>query len=276
MNYTKPIYSTKDELFRYLKQNKSLIIAQKKAAIKKGDSVSMVMPLVADKAEFATKDIGVELPTKDMGTVVIRCAINTTNYMDGHDDVHIPGLWKKSLSESKLIYHLQEHEMEFESVISDEVKAYTKSMTWKALGFDYAGNTEVLIFDSTVSPERNPFMYDQYVKGYVRNHSVGMQYVKIELAINSKEKGYEDEKAAWDKYYPTIVNKDASDEQGYFFAVTEAKVIEGSAVVRGSNDTTPTISISEAGSSTSVKIEPSTDTRKVDYNKLTKVRFFNN
>ena len=51
------------------------------------------------------------------------------------------------------------------------------------------------------------------------------------------------EKAIWDKYINQVINRDASEEQGYFWAVTEAKVIEGSAVVMGSNYATPTISV---------------------------------
>jgi phage anti-repressor protein len=44
-----------------------------------------------------------------------------------------------------------------------------------------------------------------------------------------------EEKAIWDKYIDEIVNKEVAEEQSYFWAVSEAKAIEGSAVVKGSN-----------------------------------------
>jgi hypothetical protein len=260
MNYSIPDNITSQaELFKYLKANKALIISQKKSAIKHADSIGIYLKGF-DSEEV---DKGFEVSSDvHQDTIRAKVVINSTKIMDSHDDVHFDGLWKKSLGETKNIYHLQEHSMKFDKVISDEVKAYTKSLSWKSLGFDYEGNTQALVFESTISKDRNPFMYDQYLKGYVKNHSVGMQYVKIDMAVNSEEKYYVEEKAVWDKYYNDIVNKDVADEKGYFFAVTEAKAIEGSAVLRGSNIATPTISITEAGKSTSTIIEPSNDTQK--------------
>jgi hypothetical protein len=74
-------------------------------------------------------------------------------------------------------------------------------------------------------------MFNQYAKGYVKEHSVGMRYVKLELAVNSDSKYEQEEKAIWDKYIDEIVNKVQIEEQSYW-AVSEAKAIEGSAVVR--------------------------------------------
>ena len=70
-----------------------------------------------------------------------------------------------------------------------------------------------------------------------------MRYVKVDLAINSESEWDKDEKALWDKYYPVVANKEVADERGYMWIVSEAKIIEGSAVVMGSNSATPTISI---------------------------------
>jgi trehalose/maltose hydrolase-like predicted phosphorylase len=42
--------------------------------------------------------------------------------MDSHSDVHIPGIWNKSLKDNPIQLHLQEHEMAFANVISDEAK----------------------------------------------------------------------------------------------------------------------------------------------------------
>jgi hypothetical protein len=84
-------------------------------------------------------------------------------------------------------------------------------------------------------------MAEQYRKGFVKNHSVGMRYMKLSLCINDENSGSEFD--AWNKYRPEIVNGNLADEKGYFFAVTEAQVIEGSAVPKGSNFVTPTLSV---------------------------------
>ena len=104
-------------------------------------------------------------------------------------------------------------------------------------------------------------MFNQYAKGYVKEHSVGMRYIKMDLAINSENEADKEEKIIWDKYINTIANKADAEAQGYFWAVHEAKAIEGSAVVKGSNPATPTINV-EAAKSTLQIPEPSNDTQK--------------
>jgi hypothetical protein len=139
---------------------------------------------------------------------------------------------------------LQEHEMRFDKVISDQVKATAETRTFKELGFgQLKGETQALVFDSTISKDVNPYMFGLYAKGMVKNHSVGMRYVKIDLAVNSDENDYKAEKKVWDKYIDQVANTKDVENQGYFWAVTEAKVIEGSAVLMGSNRVTPTESV---------------------------------
>jgi hypothetical protein len=101
--------------------------------------------------------------------------------------------------------------------------------------------TQALVFDATIKQSRNEFMFKEYKDGNVDNHSVGMQYVQIKLAVNSKKDSHKNEKEIWDKYVTDIANKEEAEKRGYFWAVLEAKVIEGSAVVVGSNRITPTL-----------------------------------
>ena len=241
-------FTTKEDLFKFLKENKSFLIAEKKAAIKYADAVSYFEGYVTEKDDTisVTKSEGInsaELLKKD--SIRVKVVINTTNLMDSHRDVHMKGIWKKTLKEQKTVYLLQEHQMKFENVITDSVKASVKTFNWKEIGFDFDGDTEALVFDAEIPKERNQFMFEQYAKGYVKEHSVGMRYVALELCINSDDKYDRIEKEAWDKYYPEIANKDEADARGYFWAVTEAKLVEGSAVLKGSNFATPTISVKE-------------------------------
>jgi len=260
-------FTTKEELFKALKDNKKELISLKKSITKQADAVS-----------FGYNDtiIG-EVNKEDYSgngspdVLNVKVVINTTNFLDSHGDVHINGIWNKSVKDNVSFLHLQEHEREFDKVITDTAKGSVQSMTWKQLGLPYLGKTEALIFDSQIEKKRNEFMLNQYANGWVKNHSVGMRYVSIQMAINSEAEWDKEEKAIWDKYYPNIANKELADEKGYFWAVTEAKIIEGSAVVMGSNSATPTLNNkTEAVEDTAEIKEPSNDTQSEQQKELLK------
>jgi len=260
----KPTFANKSEEIKWMVENKEFLISQKKSAVKHADIINF-------SPELTTKESTNKAESTDMldNRLRVKAVINTTGLIDSHMDLHIDGIWTKSLKEQSYLLWLQEHECEFEYIIADskndELKASAKTMSWKDLGFNFEGNTQALIFDAKLNKERNEFMYKQYANGWVMNHSVGMRYVKLYLCVDSNEPEYASEKDAWDKYYPLVVNKEVADQRGYFWAVTEAKIVEGSAVVKGSNYATPTLSVSnkniEAVDDTS-KTEPSDDTQK--------------
>ena len=247
-------YTTKEDLFKFLKENKSYLISEKKSITKCTDAISYIEGYVNEKGDTIKSEANTSTELLKKDTLRVKVVINTTNLMDSHSDVHMKGIWKKSVKEQKNVYLLQEHQMKFENVITDNVKASIKEFEWSDLGFNFKGTTEALVFDAEISKDRNPFMFEQYAKGYVKEHSVGMRYVSLELAVNSNESYYKEEKAIWDKYINEVSNKKEAEDNGYFWAVTEAKMVEGSAVVKGSNYATPTISVKES--------EPSIDTQK--------------
>lgn len=249
-------FTTKEALFDHLHRNKDMIKAQKKSIVKSGDCFSHChVDDVFSKGDSAVKSASPE-ELLQLDSINIKSVINTTNLFDSHYDVHIDKIWNKTLKEQSVFYLVKEHKFDFDNTLSDDVKAYVKTMEWKSLGFEYEGRTQALIFDSVLRKSDNPKMFEKYVLGKVRNHSVGMQYVKLFLAINSTASEYKEEKEVWDKYYDVIANKEDVDNAGFFWAVTEAKIIEGSAVMRGSNFATPTLDVHEE------KSEPSTDTLK--------------
>jgi len=225
-----PKFETKTELFVWLQENKDDLIYQKKSAIKYADCFTAPVQLMVsiDAVEKTSKSESIE------GQVLVRAVINTTMVRDSHKDVHIDGLWKKSLKENTRIKHIQEHKMSFSSIIADkgDLKSFTK--------------TEALVFDSTVKQSRNATMFKEYKEENVDNHSVGMMYVNLKLALDSKEDSDKEEKATYDKYINDIANKAEVGKDGFFFAVLEAKIIEGSAVPMGSNPITPTITTSKS------------------------------
>ena len=241
-------FESKELLFDYIRENKKLLILEKKAITKHADLVSSFI-FSESKEDVALEKAVIDSEVVNLDSMTASVVINTTNIMDSHSDVHIPGIWNKSLKEQKILYLLKEHKMEFESIISDQVKAIAKTISWKELGYDLAGNTQALIFNAKVLKARNEYMFNQYAKGYVKNHSVGMRYVQLDLAMNSSAPSDKEEKKIWDKYINQIVNKEVAEEKGYFWAVTEAKIVEGSAVPLGSNYATPTLSIGKESNS---------------------------
>lgn len=258
---TIPNFNNKNDLFRFLKENKALLISQKKSTMKQADAVCYLAPISNSNDEVIKFAPVVE---DDYREIKASLVINTTNLMDSHGDVHLPGLWNKSIKENRNVYLLQEHQMQFDKVISDNVKASTKNYTFQQLGYpEYQGLTQALIFDVTINKDRNPFMFDQYSKGYVKQHSVGMQYVNLSLAVNSTDELYKEEKAVWDKNINQIANKADAEAQGYFWAVSEAKMVEGSAVLKGSNFVTPVLEMTQS------KNEPSDDTQNIEPDKTT-------
>lgn len=246
-------FETKEDLYSALRENKNTLIAQKKMITKEADSVIHFASVENSKGEVVKSE---NIFTVELNNIKAELVINTTNLLDSHSDVHIKGIWNKSVKEAKNILLLQEHQMKFNSIISDKVKANVKLFNWKDLGYNFEGQTEALVFESEISKDRNNFMFEQYAKGYVKEHSVGMRYVKIELAINSDNKYDVEEKAVYDKYIDQIANKKEAENKGYFWAVLEAKIIEGSAVVKGSNYATPTISVEAVNHTSTESIEP--------------------
>ncbi len=251
-----PEFAEKSKLVDYLVANKSKLIAQKKSATKEADAISHVIQLI-DKDDAVIKAAnGIATIPADATQIKVRSIINTTKLFDSHGDVHFDQLWNKSLKEGSFSL-VQEHQFNFKGTISDNVKAFTKQMEWHELGINYEGKTQALVFDSIIDKEENEYMFEKYRKGQVKQHSVGMQYVKIELAVNDDR--YEKEFATWEKYFDEIANKEDVLAAGYFWAVTEAKIIEGSAVKRGSNWATPTTSIQQTKASEPVATTPKTE-----------------
>lgn len=233
-------FETKEALFEHLRTNKDILRAEKMAAVKQADVIAYSFAPDTANPDAVKAELGIDA-NGNLKDITVTAVINTTNLYDSHMDVHIPGLWKKSLSEIKTVYLLKEHKISFDNVISDRVQAATRTMDWAKLGYpQYDGKTQALVFTASISPDDPTGMYQRYKAGKVLNHSVGMRYIKLELCINSEDPRDRVEKDAWDRYISQVVNPEGIE---FFWAVTEAKLIEGSAVLFGSNPATPTIGI---------------------------------
>lgn len=254
-------FASKEEVFKHLRENVSKIIAVKKATIHKSFENGCVFSGFLLKEDGNIGKVGPQMKED-----YIYPVINTTRYLDMHDDAHFDGIWNKSVKEQNgKIFYVTDHETKIDSIIAwpEDVNVMVKSVPWSFVGKDYQGNTEALIYeipkDKLVHEGAKKIIAD---KRPVQN-SVRMQYVTIKLAMNSTAKEDITYKEYYDKRINEIANKDVAEAQGYFFGIEEAKIVtEGSMVIRGSNDATPirqkdTVAVDD----TTEKIEPPVGTQ---------------
>ena len=245
-------FATRKELFAYLHANKSDILEMKKAT-KKTYVETPSLVIGETPIGIATKELTTSA-NKDTDTVIKRTLIgNTYNWLDSHGDVHVGSTFSKSIGERVgKIWHLHDHIYQLTAKVGTPQKVYEKEVKWSDLGINKAGKTTVLMMDSDIEKAKNEQIFGEYKDGIIDQHSVGMYYVKIFLAMDSDEPDHAQYKETYDKYIDLIGNKAEAEKAGYFYAVLEAKLIEISAVLEGSNILTPTLGVKG--------MEPSKDT----------------
>ena len=214
-------------------KNKAEIIKLKKAQLKKGDIINF-----DTNAQITTKADGY---SSDTDTEIHRTIVgNTYGFMDSHDDVHFKGIFSKSIKENGTkVLHLHDHVHELAAKVGTPLEVYEKEVSWADVGLKTGGMTTALLMDTRIEKERNPNIFKDYLNGSINQHSVGMQYVKIDLAVNDPKEV--EEFSTWNKYKDEVINIEKAEQQGFFWAVTEAKLIEISCVIAGSNELTPTL-----------------------------------
>ena len=237
-----------------LVKNKEELIKLKKAEVKTvNGGLSSVTKSITNVIKGVFKNNDTSLERTIVG--------NTYLWMDSHDDVHAKGCFSKSIKENKSIFHLHDHEFKITSKVGEAKKTYESEIAWKDLGVEKSGITEALFMDTEIFKDYNAQIFNEYKSNRINQHSVGMQYVKIDLAVNDEE--YETEYKVWQDNIDTLGNSDKATEKGFFWLVREAKLIEISAVLAGSNELTPTMREDkpEAVKNTSEIEEPSNDTQ---------------
>lgn len=189
---------------------------------------------------------------------------NTFFWMDSHDDVHVPGIFNKSIAENvnkngrSLISHLQDHVFQIRGRVGRPIAFYEKEMIWRQLGHARNGSTVALIMESEIDRELDRSVYDEYKNDFIDQHSVQMRYITIDVAMNDSQ--FKTEYANWQEVYPRLGNKAKADAAGKFYIVREADLLEVSCVLMGSNRLTPVL--------TNPKANASDDIEKIDISKL--------
>ncbi len=256
-------FANKDLAMKELKANKELIIEAKKAEIYKSCDKGLS---VAVNQEAILKTLGAnKFITLDKDYYYF--AVNTSNILDSHKDMHIDGNWDKTVKEQQgKVYLVFDHSLKRNDVIAmkSDIEMFTAYIPFSLVGKSYSGETYALIYkvkkDKIVNAEAKEWLE----KGYDFEASVRMQYMDIDLALNSDAQGDEKELANFNKYYPLIANKDDFEDIYYLWIVKQAKnVMESSLVLFGSNPATGTLEHkAEAEIITSENDEPLKDTQE--------------
>lgn len=253
-------FSSMDEMFFALKANADKIISLKKAVIKDSDGVNYQF---RESSENVTKAAAIEVlkTVKDGDT--IYPVINTTNWLDSHGDVHLDGIWDTSVQQQQgKIFYAANHELKLGSIISypDEVTMSVKTMNWTDLGENYPGQTQALIFAAKLTDASNKAATKAIKAQKPLENSVRMQYVDMDLCVDSSAKGLEQERMNFYAHLPKIANKEDATKAGYFWAIKQAKIVkEGSAVLAGSNRVTPILYTDPSNKQSTKETEPPAD-----------------
>ena len=254
-------FKTQKDLFRYLVEEKEEVLAQKKSIVKHAEgSLSMTMSAMDSTPEFATKGVKpVYENDKEAGILKRTLVANTYWWMDSHSDVHLgrgddpegKAVFTNTIkNRANRIFPRNQHDQSLDGKIGKSINLYEGEISWRALGVGKTGMTEALFADAQIEKDRNERRFKDYLNNEIDQHSVGMRYIDIQTAVNDEE--FPKEHALFQQYIGKLGNRQAAEQQGFFFPVAEAALIEYSAVSEGSNPLTPTLG------------QPSGDTGKED------------
>ena len=248
-------FSTKEELFAELKANKDLIIDAKKSEIYKScDKGQSIVSKSLDLLQFSEQNKAIKIDDN-----FYYFAVNSTRILDSHDDLHVDGIWKKSVQEIQgKNYFVEDHELEISKVITrkEHIEIFTAKVPFSLIGKPYQGNTEILVYKIAKNQIKNDKVKEWLESGDSIECSVRMQYVTILLALDSNNPEDATEKKNYDDYIDLIANKSDFEYIPYFFVIKEAKnVKESSLVPFGSNSATGVVQ------NKIEKEEPSIDTQ---------------
>ena len=230
------VFESKKDLFHALKDNEDLIIDLKKSmvykSIDKGQGIINIPMAAKTEADKESYKSGFIYPI-----------INSTHWMDMHDDVHVSGCYSKTVKEQQgKVYYIDSHLKGLSNIIArkQNITMSIRDVDWSMLGKSIEGNTQALVFE--IAEENVKAEYLQLIKeDRDLQNSFAMSYVKIRMAVNSTDKAFASNKEVFEKYIGSIANKERAYENDYFFAVEELAIRgEGSLcpIIGGSNSAT--------------------------------------
>lgn len=264
-----PEFKTKSELHSYLRSNVDKLIKQKKS-----------LPIKSDIFDWGCLPIDRKTTIKDDGNdmepdeIEVNNIANLSGWCDSYMDVCIKDCWNKTIKDKSIVYHLKNHDYSTDDIVGKDAELYTKMFALSYFGIESdIDKAQALMMRSIVPKEYDKKTYYLYRDNQIKQHSIGYWIIQMKLCIDSELDEDSSYKANWDKYYPMVINKDKVDKYGYFWALTEIRILENSCVLFGANEHTGNYSTSEnnkaAAEAPKTKEPSAKDTRLLDaINKL--------
>lgn len=244
------------ELFQYLIANKASLIAKKKMLPIKSDPLACDVTTIETVKEGGAKADG-NAPMPDVSTLHVKVVANCAWWSDSYQDVLTGDCYTKTVKEKGAsLPHIKDHVYSSTGHVGDVLSVYTQNMTWKSLNVPIPGSTTVVVWETNIQKQYDEKVFLFYRNGKIKQHSIGLYYVKIELAINDAD--YKEEFAVWNANIDKIGNKEKVMADGYFWLVSEIKLIENSCVLFGACELTPTLEVTDGKKSTEQQPEPTT------------------
>jgi len=129
-------------------------------------------------------------------------AVNSTGVLDSHEDLHVEGLWNKSIKEQQgRNYLVEDHQLDIKSVIvrKEHIEMFTASIPFTMLGLPYEGNTQALVYKFPKNQVKNEKLKEWLDSGDAIEASVRMQYVTFDLCMDTNDPDDATAKANYDK-----------------------------------------------------------------------------
>jgi hypothetical protein len=154
-------------------------------------------------------------------------------------------------------------EMGSVAVKKENVEMFLADIPFSSVGKTFAGNTQALIYKVSKDNVINPIAKEWLESGDDIEASVRMQYVNVELAMNSDDKRDKAELKTFNDNIGNIANKSDFEDLTHFWVVKEAKNLgESSLVLMGSNSSTGVIEPLKDTQSINIEDEPLKDTQE--------------
>lgn len=231
-------FESKTEMFNALRIEKDEIISLKKKMIQKSYEKGIsVTAKVLDITKLSEQVKAIKFDDRHY-----YIAVNSTRILDGHDDLHLDPIWNVTVkAQQGKNYLVDTHVLSVGTTIArkEHIEMLVAKVPFSMVGKPYKGNTVILIYKIPKDKIIHEKAKEWLDSGDDIEASVRMQYVTIDFAMDSDEKGDETWKRNFDKYHKIIANKEEFEEILFFWAISEAKNInESSLVLFASNPST--------------------------------------
>lgn len=231
-------FESKAEMFEALRANKDEIISLKKKMIYKSYEKGIsVVAKVLDISKLSEQVKAIKFDDRHY-----YIAVNSTRILDHHDDLHLDPIWNVTIkAQQGKNYLVDTHILSIGTTIArkEHIEMLVAKVPFSMIGKPYKGNTVILIYKIPKDKIIHEKAKEWLDSGDDIEASVRMQYVTIDFAMDSNEKGDETWKRNFDKYHKMIANKEEFEEILFFWVISEAKNInESSLVLFGSNSST--------------------------------------